>query len=120
MPQAKTVFLRDIARALEKALMANTETNLHWVAVVNEDSVTPQPLRKWEFDDHLIQVSIANGFSEGSLIYVLAQPDRYKPDQLIALFRVKVLCNTQKAFGEGGAIFSFFESKEFAQITGTA
>lgn len=111
------VFLRDIARALEKRLYEQPETSLHWVSVVGEDSVHPQPKKQWIFNDAMIQVGVVNGNSEGSLIYVHAQTGRYAPDQLTALFRIKLLCSAKAAFAEAKVVYEFFESKEFADIS---
>jgi hypothetical protein len=114
----KPVFLRDMAEALEKWLYAQSDTSLHWVAVVDEVSFGKAPTKLWQFNDHLLQVAVAQGFSEGSLIYVHAQDDRYKPGQVTALFRIKMLCSAKKAFDEAKFVYAFFESKEFADMTG--
>lgn len=111
------VYLRDIARALEKKLYAQQDTSLHWVAVVGEDSVQPKPEKTWHFNDSMVVISVGQGHSEGTLVYVHAQKDRYKPDQLIALFRIKLLCSPKAAFAEARVVFEFFDSQEFEEMT---
>lgn len=114
------VFLRDIGRALEKRLSQQPDTSLHWVAVIGEDSVQAVPTKKWQYNEAMLQVGVVNGNSEGSLIYVHAQKDRYQPDSLVALFRIKMLCSAKAAFADAKIVYEFFESKEFLEMTGQA
>lgn len=118
MPKNQPVFLREIKKHLEDHLYKNPENTLHWVNVVGEDSMEPKPTLSWVHSNSLLQVSIADGFSEGCLVYVHAQADRYKPDQLVALFRIKLLCSAKRAFSEARHIWEFFESSEFGELTG--
>ncbi len=110
--------MRDIARALETALYKIPESSLHWINVIGEDSLQPVPTRDWLFNESLLQVSIADGFSEGSLVYVHEQKDRYKPDGVTALFRIKFLCSTKNAFAEAKSVYEFFHSKDYLELTG--
>jgi hypothetical protein len=112
---SRPVYLRTIARALEKAILTQPESSLHWVSVVGEDSIAPTPTKEWVYDDALIQVGVVNGNSEGCLVYVHAQKGRYEPDKLTALFRIKLLCSAKRAFGEAKLIYEFFESEEFTK-----
>lgn len=116
--EKKPVFLRDIGYALEKTMNAQPDTSLHWVAVVGEDSVQRVPTKLWHFNEEMIQVGVVQGNSEGSLIYVHAQNNRYAPDQVTVLFRIKLLCSAKHAFKEAKVVYEFFESKEFADMTG--
>lgn len=110
------VYLRDIGRALEKNIYAQTDTSLHWLAVIGEDSIQPVPTKEWYYNDALIQVGVVNGNSEGSLIYVQAQKNRYQPELLVPLFRIKLLCSPMAAFAEAKIVYKFFESQEFMDM----
>lgn len=111
------VYLRDIAHDLERTLLRDPESAVHWVAVVNEPDTFGPPTSLWEHDDCLLQVSLAQGHSEGMLVYVFAQANRYQPDQLVPLLRVKLLCGVERALREIGAIWAYFnDSAEFMKV----
>lgn len=112
----KPVFLRDIAHPLERHLNSLEGCSIHWVGVVGEDSITPAPTRRWLYDDHLLQFSFTEGNSEGMLIYVHAQADRYKPADLIPLLRLKMLCGRAGIHDELRRVHTWFESEAFASI----
>ena len=64
----------------------------------------------------LLQVSLAQGYSEGMLILVHAQPDRYKPGSLDTLMTLKLLCGPTRAAKEIEPIWQWFNSKEFHDL----
>lgn len=116
-PAERKVYLREIGRALKAKLYERPNTHLHWVAVIGEDSVQPEPGKEWYFNDALIQVGIVEGNGEGCFVYVHVQKDRYFPDHLIALFRIKFLCSAAHVFRDAADVFEFFKSKEFLAMT---
>ncbi|UUZ66340.1 hypothetical protein LP417_35610 (plasmid) [Polaromonas sp. P1-6] len=116
-PESRKVYLREIGQALKAKLYEQPNTHLHWVAVIGEDSVQPEPVKEWYFNDALIQVGIVEGNGEGCFVYVHVQKDRYFPDHLIALFRIKFLCSATHVFRDAADVFEFFKSKEFLAMT---
>lgn len=108
-------YLRQLGQLIERHLFKG-ETSLHWVAVVGEDSVQKIPERMWAHDDHLLLVTVAPGHSEGALLYVNAQANRYKPEAIEPLFRIKLLCGPHAAFDEAKAVWDCINSKEFAHL----
>lgn len=111
------VYLREIARDLEKTLLRDPDCAVHWVAVVDEPNSFGAPTRIWEYDDCLLQVSLAHGHCEGMLVYVHAQADRYKPAQLVPLLRIKLLCGLERATREVQAIWTYLnDSPEFVKV----
>lgn len=117
-PQRGPLLLRTIARALEKHLYEDPESALHWIAVVGEDSVDPNPSRTWDqvIEDSVLQVAVTDGFSEGRLIYVHGQRDRYAPGAVQPLWRIKVLCGRARAFKEAERIAAWFDSAAFHEL----
>lgn len=115
---APGTHLRTIARALEQYLLRSPDSSVHWISVIGEDNLEPVPKLMWDavLADSLLQVSVAQGFSEGMLLYVHAQRDRYKPGNVRALFRVKLLCGPHRAFQEASAVWLFFNSTEFESL----
>lgn len=111
------VYLRDIATDLERTLSRDPECAVHWVSVVNERGTFGPPTSLWEYDECLLQVSLAEGHSEGMLVYVYAQANRYKPEQIVPLLRIKVLCGVERALREIRAIWAYFnDSPEFMKV----
>lgn len=116
-------YLRTIAQALERHLLKDSECAVHWVAVVDEPDAFGAPTRIWTYDgssalnDCLLQVSLAQGFSEGMLLYVHAQPDRYRSASLTPLLRIKLLCGSERAAKELLAVWQWFNSEEFYDLT---
>lgn len=116
--QRGPLLLRTIARALEKHLYEDPECALHWIAVVGEDSVDPNPTRTWDqvLEDSVLQIAVSDGVSEGRLIYIHGQRDRYAPGAVQPLWRIKVLCGHARAFKEAERVWSWFESPAFVQL----
>jgi len=105
--QQDAVYLRTIAQDLERKLMQDPECCVHWVGVLDEVDTFGPPTRVWEYDDCLLQVSLAHGHSEGMLVYVYAQANRYKPAELVPLLRIKLLCGLERALREIQAIWTY-------------
>ena len=112
------VTLRQVVRLLVKHISEDKENTLHWADVIGEDSILPVAKLPWTYNDDLLQISVAQGFSEGCLIYVHAQKSCYKPDEIKALFRIKVLCNAKRAFAEAANVWIFFQSRNFRDLVG--
>lgn len=119
-PTPGAVYLRVIARALEKHLMQDAECAVHWVAVIGEANSfgPPAETEVWrpDFDDSLLQVGITQGNSEGMLLYVHAQASRYKPAELVPLLRIKVLCGLDRAVQELASVHRWFNSEAFRDL----
>ena len=119
-PTPGSVYLRVIAQALEKALQQGPECAVHWVSVVGERNAFGPPAEEevWkpEFDDCLVQVGLTRGNSEGMLLYVHVQSDRYKPDSLVALLRIKLLCGVERAVKELASVHRWFASEAFSNL----
>jgi hypothetical protein len=111
-PSITAPTLRRISHLLARHLEATPDNDLYWISVIGEDGMDPQPALVWDQDlrDSLLHVSVTNGWSEGTLLYVYAQRDRYKPEQLRALFRIKVLCGYLQAFNTARQVWTYFES----------
>lgn len=110
------VYLRDIAQDLERHLLRDPECAVHWIAAVDEPNSFGPPTRIWEHDDYLLQVSLAHGHSEGMLVYVYAQANRYKPGEIVPLLRIKLLCGVERALKEIRAIWAYLnDSPEFVR-----
>jgi len=114
-------YLRTIARVLQKHLQQNPESSVEWISVHGEGGLDA-PGRVWTYDgataldECLLQVSLAQGYSEGMLIYVHAQPDRYMPGSLSTLMTLKLLCSPERAAQEIAPIWRWFNSKEFHDL----
>lgn len=119
--QRAPLLLRTIARALEKHLYEDPESALHWIAVVGEDNVDPNPTKTWDqvLEDSVLQVAVTDGFSEGSLVYVHAQRDRYAPGAVQTLWRIKVLCGRARAFKEAERVAAWLGSPAFEVLKAT-
>lgn len=111
--RAGPVALRSLANWLERNMLSDPDSTVHWIAVVDEADSFGPPTRFWSYSDHLLQVSLAQGFSEGMLIYVHAQANRYKPGDLVPLLRIKVLCGNDRIFREMQAVWTHLNSPEF-------
>lgn len=59
---------------------------------------------------------LAQGHSEGMLVYVYAQANRYKPAELVPLLRIKLLCGVERALKQMQAIWAYLnDSPEFVK-----
>lgn len=112
------ITLREIARFIQEDLSKCDEHNLHWVAVIDESSVQPVAEALWtqQHADSLLQVVVANGHSEGMLLHVMAQPNRYEPAHLLPLIRVKLLCGHDRAFAAARDLSKLLRSEAFEQL----
>lgn len=110
------VYLREIAQDLERMLLRDPECAVHWVAVVDEPGSFGAPTRIWEHDDCMFQLSLTEGNSEGMLVYVHAQANRYKPAGIVPLLRIKLLCGVERALKEMHSIWTYLDdSPEFVK-----
>lgn len=94
----------DLFTVLEKA-----ETSVHWVSVVGEDSIEPKPQILWPSDNPIYSVAVQHGFSEGMLVYVYAQSNRYEPENVVPMLRIKMLTSMKKLMSELPVIIEYFD-----------
>lgn len=104
----KPLMARTVARALTDHLEISN-TSIHWVNVVGEDSLKPMAEKRWPDNDPLLNVMLCQGFSEGMLVYVMAQASRYKPDELTPLLQIKMLGSARHVAGELPFIMDFLD-----------
>lgn len=117
LPPIRAPKLRAVKYALESYINAhNPDTSLHWISVIGEPSWEKACELYWLHDDHLIDVSVGDGSSEGSMIFVIARPHYNDIHWSIPLFQVKVLCGINAAHDEAKVIRKFFNSQELAAL----
>lgn len=114
---AGRVYLRTIANELERHMHSHFDSSIHWVSVIGEDSPFGRPTAVWTYDDCLLQVGLVQGNSEGMLLYVHAQADRYAPAKLTPLLRIKVLCGPERATQEVQIVWKWLHSLQFRVLT---
>lgn len=103
---------RTVARAMCRYLETNN-TSIHWVQVVGESSLEPVPMKMWPVQDNaMFNVMVQDGWSEGMLLYVYAQKDRTKPQEVTPLLQIKMLCNRQQLGLELPIILTFIDQIE--------
>lgn len=107
-PAPYPVFIRTIARDLEKRLLT-AQTSVHWVNVWKESSLQNVPVRTWPDTDPMLNLLIQNGWSEGMLVYVMAQESRYEPGNQIPLLQIKMLCSRRQLLNELPVIQDFID-----------
>lgn len=120
MSSTPTIPLRSIAQALEKHLHAIEDANIHWINVVGESSVLDKPKKSIPLDvlsTHLFNVLVQHGWSEGTLLYVSSQQDRYAPQEQTLLLQIKSLTSIKKIGPEVAAIMDWFESEARSFLT---
>jgi hypothetical protein len=103
------LMARDVARHLTQVL-EKAGTSIHWVGVVGEDSLATDPSVEWPSGDPIYSIAVQNGFSEGMLVYVYEQKDRYKPEDVRVLLRIKMLCGVRLLMKELPVILEYFEN----------
>lgn len=89
----RPIMARAIARGLEKVLCEKV-TAVHWVAVVCESSLQPEArVILPDLDEHIFNVLVSDGITEGCLVYVMAQESRYRPEVQLPVLQIKMLCS---------------------------
>lgn len=108
----KPLLARTVATAMCRFLETNN-TSIHWVQVVGESSLEPVPRKMWPVQDNaMFNVMLQKGWSEGMLLYVYAQKDRTKPQEVTPLLQIKMLCNCQQLGLELPIIMKFIDQIE--------
>lgn len=85
------ILLRSVAKALEGHLLrpeAMDYSNLHWISVEGEECLS-RPAKAVAddfFERNIILAALSHGHSEGSLIHVYAQADRYDRAAVVPIF----------------------------------
>lgn len=110
-PTRKPLMARTVARALTRYL-EDCNTTIHWVNVVGEDSLARVAEKLWPDNDPLLNVMLCQGFSEGMLVYVMAQANRYKPAELTPLLQIKMLGGRSRVASELPCIMEFLDKIE--------
>lgn len=103
------IFVRTVAYALGLHLR-NMQLDAHWIHAVGEDTLAP-PKARWPIEvDPMLNVMIQDGRSEGCIVCIYAQPDRYMAQQVIPLVGMKFLCNKRQVGVYLPAIFDFLDA----------
>lgn len=105
------VPVRSVRNLLLRYLSDQEDTNIHWINVVGEDSLQPEPelmISLETLQNEMFNVLVQNGWSEGTLLYVCAQKDRYKPADQTILLQCKTLNGMKQSIAEIQAIMRFF------------
>lgn len=110
-PLPRRLLARSVARALLRRL-EKAGTSVHWVNVVGESSIDSAPKMHWPDTEPMLNILVQDGFSEGSLVYVMAQADRRKPENQVPLLLVKMLRSKKRVGEELHEIFEFFDNFE--------
>lgn len=104
------LFVRSVARALN-AYLRSMQADAHWVRVIGEDSLANEPTALWPSDiDPMLNVLIQDGRSEGCIVCIYAQPDRYQPQSMIPLVGLKFLCDKRRVGQYLPHIFDFLDN----------
>lgn len=114
----KYLLARTVAQAMTRFLERN-ETSIHWVQVIGEDSLVTKPSKAWPVvNDPMFNLMIQDGWSEGMLVYIYAQVDRYKPEEVVPVLRIKMLAGRKGVFSELPLIFAFLDQIEGLPLEG--
>jgi len=57
----------------------------------------------------MLNVLIQQGWSEGMLVYVMAQDSRYEPEKQRPLLQIKLLCSRSQLLTELPVIYDFID-----------
>lgn len=105
------VPLRTLKALLETYVNDQPETNLHWINVVGEPSMQPVATAMMSLEGlekMMFNVIVQHGWSEGTLLYVSGQKDRYVAEDQSVLLQCKTLHGVKHAIAEIEAIMRFF------------
>lgn len=102
------VFIRDVARALTRRL-EEAQTSIHWTNVWKESGMQNVPVLTWPENDPMLNVLVQQGWSEGMLVYVMAQDSRYEPENQKPLLQIKMLCSRSQLLTELPVIYDFLD-----------
>lgn len=108
------VPLRTLKALLETYVNDHPETSLHWINVVGEDSLQPVATAMISLDSlekMMFNVIVQQGRSEGTLLYVAGQTDRFVPESQVVLLQCKSLHGVKRAIAEIEAIMQFFDTE---------
>jgi len=110
--KSSPLYARTVARALTQVL-EDSNTTVHWVNVVGESSLDTMPSKVWPTTTTpMFNVMVQDGWSEGTLLYVYAQEDRYKPQEVTPLLQIKMLGSRKTVCNELPIIMSFLDQIE--------
>lgn len=104
----KPVFIRDVARALTRRL-EEAQTSIHWASVWKECSLQNVPALTWPENDPMLNLLVQQGWSEGMIVYVMAQDSRYEPEKQKPLLQIKMLCSRSQLLTELPVIYDFID-----------
>lgn len=98
-----------VARAMTKHLEVSN-THVHWVQVVGESRLEPKYTKPWPVDNMpMFSLLLQEGNSEGVLVYVCAQIDRYKPQNIVPILQIKMLTTLKKVGAELSFIYEVLD-----------
>lgn len=107
-PSIRPLMARTVARELTQHLELSN-TSVYWVGVVGEDSLQSVPATLWPSNDPMLNLMLCQGHSEGMLVYVMAQANRYQPEEVTALLRIKMLGSYTTVCAELPFIWEFLD-----------
>ena len=109
--EREPLMSRTVARALTHHLEASN-TSIHWVNVVGEDSLKNVAEKRWPDNDPQLNLMLCQGHSEGMLVYVMAQDSRYRPEEAKPLLQIKMLGGYTTVLSEMAEIWKFMDRIE--------
>lgn len=107
----KTLLAHTVAQALTRHL-EKENTSIHWINVAGEASLKEVPEKAWPNEDFMLNLMLTQGNSEGMLVYVMAQENRYKPEEAKPILQIKMLGNYKTVLSEMAVIWKFLENVE--------
>lgn len=112
-PSPGDLHICTVAEALERHLIA-ADTSVHWVRAKGEDTWAPEKTL-WPRDLCACYV-IQQGCSEGTIVRVMHQPNRYDASDLHELLTIKLLTAGPKAYVEAAQVSQFIDRLDEAAL----
>lgn len=111
---APVLYVRTVADALERHL-EKANTHVHWARPDGRETSWGPPQLVWPKDPSLGYM-LQHGHSEGTLLRVMHQQDRYDAATQQPLIVVKFLCGFGTASVDMKTVYDFLESLDVAQL----
>jgi hypothetical protein len=114
----QAIVLADIAHALTRYLN-DAGGNIHWINVIGEPTMTRLPTKRITAEDlqaHMFNVIVQNGWSEGTMLLLSEQANRYEPTQQNVLLMIKSLSSPRSIGAEIQAILNWFAEEQWREL----